>query len=48
MNIKIKEVDELDRATQYLATLIQEAAWYPTPAPPNKAINMISPYIYAN
>jgi hypothetical protein len=39
MNIKIKETDELDQATQYFATLIQEAAWYSTPTPPNKIKN---------
>jgi hypothetical protein len=33
MNIKIKEADELDQATQYFTTLIQEAAWYSTPMP---------------
>jgi hypothetical protein len=33
MNIKIKETDELDQATQYFTTLIQEAAWYSTPTP---------------
>jgi hypothetical protein len=31
MNIKIKETDELDQATQSFTTLIQEAAWYSTP-----------------
>jgi hypothetical protein len=40
MNIKIKEADELDQATQYLTTLSQEAAWYSTPTPPNKTTNM--------
>jgi hypothetical protein len=40
MNIKIEEADELDQATQYLTTLIQETAWYSTPTPPNKITNM--------
>jgi hypothetical protein len=39
MNTKIKETDELDQATQYFTTLIQEAAWYSTPTPPNKIKN---------
>jgi hypothetical protein len=42
MNIKIKKADELDQATQYFTTLIQEAAWYSTPTPPNKTTNMYS------
>jgi hypothetical protein len=40
MNIKIKEANELDQATQYFTTIIQEAAWYSTPTPPNKTTNM--------
>jgi hypothetical protein len=36
INIKVKETDELDQRTQYFTTLIQEAAWYSTPTPPNK------------
>jgi hypothetical protein len=39
MNIKIKETDEFDQATQYFTTLIQEAARYSTPTPPNKIKN---------
>jgi RNA polymerase-interacting CarD/CdnL/TRCF family regulator len=39
MNIKIKENDELDQATQYFTTLIEEAARYSTPAPPDKTNN---------
>jgi hypothetical protein len=39
MNIKIKEADEFDQATQYFTTLIQEAAWYSTPTPQNKIKN---------
>jgi hypothetical protein len=50
MNIKLKETDELDQATQYFTTLIQEAAWYCTPTPPNKIKKMhaIPHYIYVN
>jgi hypothetical protein len=44
MKIKIKETDELDRATQYFTTLIQEAAWYSTPAPPDKTNNTHNTY----
>jgi hypothetical protein len=39
MKIKIKGTDELDQATQYFTTLIQEAAWYSTPAPQDKTNN---------
>jgi hypothetical protein len=39
MNIKIKETDELDQTPQYFTMLIQEAAWYSTPTPPNKIKN---------
>jgi hypothetical protein len=39
MKIKIKENDELDQGTKYFTTLIQEAAWYSTPAPPDKTNN---------
>jgi hypothetical protein len=39
MKIKIKETDKLDQVTQYFTTLIQEAAWYSTPAPPDKTNN---------
>jgi hypothetical protein len=39
MKIKIKETDELDQATQYFTTLIEEAAWYSTRAPPDKTNN---------
>jgi hypothetical protein len=39
MNIKIKETDELDQATQYFTALIQEAAWSSTPTPQNKIKN---------
>jgi hypothetical protein len=34
------KADELDQATQYLTTFIQEAAWYSTPTPSNKTTNM--------
>jgi hypothetical protein len=37
---KNKEPNELDRVTQYFTTLIQEAAWYSTPAP-NKENNIL-------
>lgn len=31
LNLRIKDQNELDEATQYFTTLIQEAAWYSTP-----------------
>jgi hypothetical protein len=37
--MKLKDDDELDQATQYFTTLIQEAAWYSTPAPLDKTNN---------
>jgi hypothetical protein len=33
LNQRIKEPKELDEATQYFTTLMQEAAWYSTPTP---------------
>jgi hypothetical protein len=39
MKIKTKETDELDQATQYFTTLIQEAAWYSTPTSPDEIGN---------
>jgi hypothetical protein len=39
MKIRIKETDELDQATQFFTTLIQEAAWYSTPTPLDKTNN---------
>jgi hypothetical protein len=39
MKIRIKETYKLDHATQYFTTLIQEAAGYSTPAPPDKTKN---------
>jgi hypothetical protein len=33
LQIRIKDCDELDEATQYFTTLIQEAAWHSTPLP---------------
>jgi hypothetical protein len=39
MNIKVKETDELDQETRYFTMLIQQAAWYSTPTPPNKIKN---------
>jgi hypothetical protein len=38
----MNDTDELDQATQYFTTLIQEAAWYSTPTPPNKIKNTCS------
>jgi hypothetical protein len=39
MNIKIKEPDEHDQATQYFTTLIQDAAWYSIPTSTNEIKN---------
>jgi hypothetical protein len=39
MKINIKETDELDQATQYFTTLIQEVAWYSATASPDKTNN---------
>ena len=33
LQIRIKDRDELDEATQYFTTIIQEAAWHSTPLP---------------
>jgi hypothetical protein len=33
LQIRIKDCDELDEATQYFTTLLQEAAWHSTPLP---------------
>ena len=33
LHLRIKERAELDNATQYFTTLLQEAAWHATPTP---------------
>ena len=33
LNLRIEERSELDDATQYCTTLLQEAAWHSTPPP---------------
>jgi hypothetical protein len=38
-NVKIKETDEVNQTTQYFTILIQEAARYSIPTPPNKIKN---------
>jgi hypothetical protein len=42
LNIKLKEQIDIDEAIQYWTTLIQNAAWYATPAAniPNNRITM--------
>jgi hypothetical protein len=39
INIKIIETGEPEQTSQYFTTLIQEAAWYSIPTPPNKITN---------